>query len=112
MVLTDHLDDAGCTVVGPAQSLDKARSMAREESFDAALVDGNLAGRPVDEIAATLRERRIPFAFVTGYGREALPAGFDEMPIVEKPFTQEQVTATLERLLSNVVTLRANRPAS
>lgn len=106
MVLVDFLEEAGCTIAGPAQSAEKAQQMAAEEEVDAALVDGNLAGRRVDLIVSKLQERRIPFAFVTGYGREALPAGFDTAPIVEKPFTQEQVTATLEQLLSNVVPLR------
>lgn len=100
MVLSDFLEDAGCQIVGPAQSAEKAKQMAAEEKIEGALVDGNLAGRPVDEIAAALRARRIPFAFVTGYGRDALPAGFDDVPIVEKPFTQEQVITTLERLLN------------
>ena len=109
MVLADYLEDAGCEIVGPAQSLDKARRMAAEDKIDAALVDGNLAGRPVDDIAITLKQRGIPFAFVTGYGRDALPAGFDDAPIVEKPFTQEQVVAALERLFTNVVSLRKGR---
>lgn len=107
MVLTDYLQDAGCVVVGPAQSADKALQMATDEVIDAALVDGNLAGRQVDQIVTALRDRGIPFAFVTGYGREALPAGFDTAPIIEKPFTEEQVTATLNRLLNNVVPLRS-----
>jgi len=109
MVLTDYLEDAGCQVAGPVQSADKALQMATEENVDAALVDGNLAGRRVDQIVSALGTRGIPFAFVTGYGREALPPGFDDAPIVEKPFTQEQVIATLERLLSNVVPLRSGR---
>lgn len=106
MVLTDFLEDAGCVIVGPAQSADKAKHMASNEAIDAALVDGNLAGRPVDDIVEALQARHIPFAFVTGYGREALPAGCDHVPIIEKPFTQELVVATLERLLNNVVPLR------
>lgn len=109
MVLVDFLEDAGCEVVGPAQSVDAARALATEGSFDGALLDGNLAGRTVNEIAEALRARRAPFAFVTGYGREALPVGFNDAPIVEKPFTQEQVTTTLERLFCNVVPLRSGR---
>jgi len=76
--LVDYLQDEGCTVVGQAQSLERAKLLAAVEECDAALVDGNLAGRPVDDIARALRNRRIPFAFVTGYGREALPRGFDK----------------------------------
>lgn len=106
MVLTDYLQDAGCIVAGPAQSAEKALQMATDEAIDAALVDGNLAGRRVDQIVTALRDRGIPFAFVTGYGREALPAGFDTAPIIEKPFTEQQVNATLNRLLNNVVPLR------
>jgi len=112
MVLTDYLEDASCSVVGPVQSADKALQMANEETADAALVDGNLAGRRVDQIVAALKARGIPFAFVTGYGREALPPGFDDAPIVEKPFTQEQVISTLERLLNNVVPIRSGRRES
>ncbi len=112
MVLTDYLTDAGCIPVGPAQNIDRAMILIREETFDAALVDGNLAGRSVDEIAVALTQRLTPFAFVTGYGREALPTGFQEAMIVEKPFTQDQVTGALERLLSpgdNVSPLRTRR---
>jgi len=83
--------------------------MAGAEAIDAALVDGNLAGRRVDQIVGALKGRKIPFAFVTGYGREALPQGFDDAPIVEKPFTQEQVIGALERLLNNVVPIRSGR---
>lgn len=109
MVLVDYLSEAGCEVVGPAQSLDKAKALVAEGGFDAALVDGNLAGRSVDEIAVGLTQKGLPFAFVTGYGREALPEGFRDAIIVEKPFTQEQVIAALERLFvqdSKIVPLR------
>ncbi|MGD9966004.1 MAG: PAS domain S-box protein [Hyphomonadaceae bacterium] len=109
MVLADYLNDVGCDVLGPAQSIDKAKAIVAAGEFDAALVDGNLAGKPVDEIAVALAARNIPFVFVTGYGRDALPEGFDEAPIVEKPFTQEQVVSALERLFSNVVRLRGRR---
>ena len=44
--------------------------------FDAALLDGNLAGKPVDDLAIALTRRGMPFVFVTGYGRDALPVGF------------------------------------
>ena len=101
MVLSDYLKDAGCIPVGPAQTLSKALDLAASESFDAALVDGNLAGSPVDQVAAALALKGAPFAFVTGYGREALPPDFREQVIVEKPFSQEQIVAVLNRLFMN-----------
>lgn len=109
MVLTDYLEDAGCKIAGPAQTAEKALAMATSEAVDAALVDGNLAGQRVDQIVEALKARKIPFAFVTGYGREALPRGYDDAPILEKPFTQEQVVSTLDRLLNNVVPIRSGR---
>ncbi|MEZ5971484.1 MAG: PAS domain S-box protein [Hyphomonadaceae bacterium] len=109
MVLTDYLQEAGCEIVGPAQSAEQAEQMARTEAIDAALVDGNLAGQRADKIVSALRERRIPFAFVTGYGREALPPGSENAPIIEKPFTEGQVITTLNRLLNSVVQLRSGR---
>lgn len=111
MVLTDYLSDVGCEAVGPAQSVAKALAAIQEQSFDAALVDGNLAGQPVGELALALTQKGAPFAFVTGYGREALPYGFQNALMVEKPFSQEQIVATLDQLLNtepNIVALKAN----
>lgn len=115
MVLCDHLADAGCESIGPAQSVERALSLLHAETFDAALVDGKLAGRSVDDIALALTQRSVPFAFVTGYGREALPPAFQEAMIVEKPFTQKQVIDALERLMTpgdNIAPLRAPKPGA
>ena len=63
-------------------------------SFDGALLDANLRGEPVGDIAAALTRRNIPFVFVTGYGREALPESFGHAMMLTKPFTQEQLLQT------------------
>jgi DNA-binding response OmpR family regulator len=79
--------------------VDKARRLIAETDFDAALVDANLAGHPVHELAAALTRKDIPFAFATGYGRDGLPAGFQDAPILSKPFGERELHATLEALL-------------
>lgn len=94
------LKAAGCEVVGPAPSLAKARQLIATERFDAALLDANLAGEPVDEIAAALVQQGVPFAFVTGYGRDGLPPSFASTPMIGKPFDEDELRATLEQLLS------------
>ncbi len=71
MDITTVLSDAGYSVVGPAPTLDKAKELIESEQFDAAVLDANLSGEPVNELAAELSRRTIPFAFLTGYGREA-----------------------------------------
>lgn len=109
MELVDHLTQAGCTVIGPAHNIDRALALIAQGGFDAALLDANLSGHRVDDIAVALTQRGAPFAFVTGYGREALPPAFREALIVEKPFTPEQVLRALETLLrpgGNVVSLK------
>jgi hypothetical protein len=46
-----------------------------------------------------LTRRNIPFVFVTGYGRQALPESFGQSPMLTKPFTQEQLLQTAVRLV-------------
>jgi CheY-like chemotaxis protein len=109
MDLESCLSSAGCEVVGTAGTLRDAKSLCAEAACDAALIDVNLAGKPVDELAATLTKRNIPFAFVTGYGREALPQGFRDALVVGKPFEETALIATVELLVyqsASVVPLR------
>jgi two-component sensor histidine kinase/CheY-like chemotaxis protein len=112
MDLEASLSAAGCKVVGPAGTLEKALSLIAEAECHAALSDANLGGRPVDILAAALTQKNIPFAFVTGYGREALPRTFQEALMLKKPFSEEQLFAMIELLLyqtSAVVPLRAKK---
>ena len=44
MLLGDMLEDLGCEVVGPALHVDAAVAMAREETFDWAILDISLEG--------------------------------------------------------------------
>ncbi len=99
MQIEAELIEAGMRVVGPAGNLEAARALVAEGRFDAALVDVNLAGRPVDELAAALARRRIPFAFATGYHPDAIPPEFRHRPLLVKPFLSDQLLALLERLL-------------
>ena len=109
MDLEASLAAAGCHVVGPAATVETARKLITHEQCDAALLDVNLSGHPVDELAAALTKHAVPFAFLTGYGREALPRGFGEAKMLGKPFSQHEVVAMLAQLLTprtNVVSLR------
>jgi PAS domain S-box-containing protein len=113
MDLESSLTAAGCEIVGPAGTLDKARPLIAEAHCDAALIDVNLAGQPIDELAAALTRQNIPFAFVTGYGPEALPRAFQEAVVLRKPFSEDQLLAVVELLLyqaDTAVPLRAKKP--
>ena len=97
--LETRLTAAGCEVIGPAATLEHARRLIADAECDAALVDGNLAGHPVDELAIALTQRSVPFAFVTGYGRDVLPHGFREAVVLAKPFSQDQLLAAVQAIL-------------
>jgi len=99
MDLESTLTGAGCDVIGSAGTLDKARSLISQAEYDAALLDVNLAGQPVDELAAALTKKNTPFAFVTGYGREGVPRGFQDAVLLKKPFSQDQLLAVMEHLI-------------
>nr|WP_245293890.1 hypothetical protein [Methylobrevis pamukkalensis] len=63
----------------------------------------------MDEVAAALTRQGIPFAFVSGYGRENLPAGFASAGIVGKPFSPRQLLDEAARLVeprADVIQLR------
>src|SRR5262252_4632956 len=99
MDVESTLATAGCEVVGPAATLERAKLLIEESDCDAVLLDVNLAGQPVDELATLLTRKNRPFAFVTGYGREALPSGFRGTVVLGKPFGADQLLATVEVLL-------------
>lgn len=85
------LEDAGADVVGPIGSVQDALRTISQDRYDAAFVDGNLHGHPVDEIAAMLTKTGTPFVFVSGYGRDSLPSAFGHIEIVGKPFSPDLV---------------------
>ena len=98
------LESAGVIVEGPVSSVRDALRAVEDASFDGVLLDANLRGEPVGDVAAALTRRNIPFAFVTGYGRQALPESFGQSMMLTKPFTQEQLLQTVVRLVGPMPT--------
>ena len=113
MDLEEILRGAGCRIAATLSNAAAAAEAVAEVACDAALLDANLGGEPVDEVAAALSRRGIPLAFVTGHGRDALPAAFRDAPVLAKPFQADQVLAVVTGLLSPppaaVVSLRQAR---
>ncbi|RJE80276.1 response regulator [Paracoccus sp. JM45] len=95
-----ELEDAGATVIGVARTVAEALESIRANQVDVALLDGNLKGEPVDDVAELLTKRGVQFCFVSGYGREHLPEGYDAAPLIEKPFRPDMLRSILTNLLS------------
>jgi DNA-binding response OmpR family regulator len=105
LLIEDFLIDFGCSTLGPCGSLANALVAARNEMFDLAVLDVNLAGEMVYPVVEALEERHIPFLFLSGYGDEAIPAGHGEWKVCAKPFRGDD----LATMMSAVLEASANR---
>lgn len=101
MLIEDLLSDMGYEVVGPAARVPRALSLAENESLDGAILDVNLAGQMTYPVADILAARNVPFIFLTGYGAPGLPETFRARPILDKPFSPDQLRAALRTILGN-----------
>lgn len=91
MHVEDMLVELGFEVVGPAMRLQAALEIAREGSFDLAVLDVNLASERSFPVADVLRERGIPFIFATGYGSLGLTDEYETIITLQKPLEARQL---------------------
>jgi CheY-like chemotaxis protein len=91
------LEQAGIPVAGPASTVTEALATVEDGPIRGALLDAHLAGESAGRIADALSARGIPFAFVSGYGRESLPQAHRDAPLVKKPFTDKEILDAIAR---------------
>ncbi|WP_424934527.1 response regulator [Amaricoccus macauensis] len=95
----DMLTDLGYRVVGPALTLKDGLKAAERGGFDVALLDVNLTEGTSRPIAEMLRERGVPFAYVTGYGSSVSRRNFPPAPSFTKPINARGLASALRMLL-------------
>ena len=95
----DMLGELGVAVVGPAFRLDEAIELAQAEAIDAAILDVNLNDQRSYAVADELARRGVPFLFATGYAEAGVQWTGHEVPLLAKPYRQEQIAAALGKLL-------------
>jgi two-component sensor histidine kinase/CheY-like chemotaxis protein len=98
----------GCSVVGPANNVERALARAISEPLDAATVDVNLAGVRSDAVASALHERGIPFVVLSGYSSSGITGALGRAPVLSKPFDE----AALVKLLAAEISNRSNADSS
>jgi CheY-like chemotaxis protein len=91
MDLVDTLQRLGADEAKATSTEQGCLELLDANAFDCALLDANLHGRRVDDVAAALTRRKIPFVFITGYGRSGLPAAFQQAPVLAKPVSKEHL---------------------
>ncbi len=98
-LIEDILLDRGCQIAGVASRLNDALEKAKSLSFDVAIVDVNLNGQQSLPVAETLAKRHIPFVLASGYGASGLSEAFPNVPILQKPFHQEDLASAISEAL-------------
>jgi PAS domain S-box-containing protein len=95
MMMAELLQDIGFDVVGPFGSVAEGISGMERLPLDAAVLDVNLRGEMVYELADKLMGHGVPIVFVTGYGADSVDRRFSAYPILQKPVD----SAALRRVL-------------
>jgi CheY-like chemotaxis protein len=98
MLMEDMLSELSCEVAETVGDLDAAVAAAKRAEVDLAFIDVNLRGTPAWPVANVLRERGIPFVFVTGYGSAGADPAYKDVPVLQKPFRWQDLQAIVERL--------------
>lgn len=94
------LQRQGCTVLGPARTVDRALALLDHEQPDAALLDLNLNGEPATAVAVALRTRGVPFVLVTGYGEaQSSEPELQGAPRVDKPVNHYALVRALAQVM-------------
>jgi CheY-like chemotaxis protein len=100
-VVCDVVRECGLEPVGPAGTLESAMHLARELALNGAVLDIKLRGQSCFAVCAILLARRIPFAFLTGYGAQVakIPIEYRAAPLILKPFEAADLKAIFAEML-------------
>jgi len=93
------LRSKGWAVVGPAATVAAALALLDEEAIDCAVLDINLVGETVLPVADALRERAIPYLFLSGYSRIPAPR-HDGVTLLIKPVRTDALMTEIAAMLS------------
>jgi DNA-binding response OmpR family regulator len=92
------LEQMGMVVASPVATLDDAKRLIAENTFDLALVDINLKGEMTYDLIGHLHDRGVRVVVVSGYaavGESLLNAA----AVLQKPFSGSELLATLRQVM-------------
>jgi CheY-like chemotaxis protein len=99
MECVQMLSDLGWDIIGPATSIEEARSILINSKMpDIAVLEVNLGGTPVYPLAEQLMEHGIPFIFCTGYEQLEDHKKYAACPIIRKPVDLSFLDQELRRI--------------
>jgi CheY-like chemotaxis protein len=100
MMFEDVLLELGHSIAAQASDLATGLTFAKERDYRLAILDVNLSGRPAFPIADVVRARGKALLFVTGYGSAGLAADYKGAAVLQKPFTEMQLSSAISSVLA------------
>jgi DNA-binding LytR/AlgR family response regulator len=97
--LQEIIQEMGFEAAGPVPTVRRALDLIEEETIGAAILDVSLgSGEKSFPVAKALKDKNIPFLFVSGYQGRDLPPEFTGAPICSKPYTEDALRRALAEL--------------
>jgi two-component SAPR family response regulator len=96
--LSGLLADYGAQVIGPVSDQKKAISLLSQITIDCALLDIDVNGRAVFPLIQELRDRNVPWIYVTGYSEALVPEELHGHAHLEKPVASDALVASIAGL--------------
>jgi CheY-like chemotaxis protein len=96
--LLETLSAAGALVIGPAVTIHDAVELVNSFPVpDVALLDVDIGGTAVFDVADDLASRKIPIVFATGFQRDQIPVRFRSSPHCPKPIRISTIVEALRQ---------------
>jgi len=97
--LKADLESVGAEVVGPVPTVAKALDLLERHPITCAILDFNLGHEDSTPIGRELRDRDIPFLFITGYrASDVSPDEFPNPIVLRKPVGPSQIRNGLAKI--------------
>jgi CheY-like chemotaxis protein len=97
IMVQECLAECGYQTIGPICSIADAVKVARNDDFDAAILDINVGNDLIYQVADILAAREVPFVFVTGYDADSVDSRFRHIPVLQKPVERQSLQKLFER---------------
>jgi two-component SAPR family response regulator len=96
------LEELGYSVIGPVMTLKNLDKILNSDfRADAAILDVNIAGEQIFPYARRLAELGVPFFFASGYGARGISDDLAHYPVVQKPYTEDEISGMLDAIFSS-----------
>lgn len=101
LMVSDHVEELGCELVGPVSTVADALELVTGGTIQVALIDVKVGAEASFPVADTLIQRGIPFAFMTAYPESDIGRLYPGVTVITKPFHIGYLRGVLIDLVSS-----------